>query len=147
MKNLIIFCFALFLFASCKKHTENAWSFWHIGTDSFSTNNVVMESRRTSVVVFSNSLPSRYDFTFPYGGALIEGESFLLVGYQPNSFSSCGVVFSIDTMAYIPSIFSSSTIIIEPLNGKETWDMADTWFINTKDPADSLLIGGHFSEP
>jgi len=149
MKNNIIFCLSLLFFASCKKHHENAYSFWHIGNDTFSTNNTVITVREHGMSMYVSLIGAswQFGFLFPYGSFADEdGTALKVVKFLSNPYS-CSVDFAKGTIGYDPSVYSNSNIVVSLKEGKATWDMPDTWFVNTKNPKDSLLAGGHFSEP
>lgn len=139
----------LFVFAiiasclSCKKNDKKQYSYWYINTDSFSTNDVRVEAGNARHEMITNNLHNGFQITFNLGAFPIAG-SFKMDCSQMNPDWVCVNILYNDT-GYLanPDSFAKA---FSP-NGKGQYIVPNTWFYNSYNSSDSILVHGTFNEP
>lgn len=157
----ILLCFVGLLF-SCKKESHNQFSHWHVGNDSFASNNV-----NVSYEYDNNGL---YEPAIKTGIILscLESNGFAISFHDRITFLTAGII-PIDNGAdtfhtptadmkiyyhsgstnkiYYPSLYGNYSLSASSVNGKAQYILSPTPFINMNDHSDSVIIHGVFNQP
>lgn len=149
MKTTITFCLLLFVFASCRKRHENAYSIWIINKDTFSTNDVRLDIGKAIAIFSTNNFENGFGFMFYTYSAngLPSSGTFLITDTTSQNPNYVELGFYYNGHGYTIAEDLSASIVAMEKNGKASCVLSPTWFTNPTNSVDSVLIQGTFNEP
>jgi hypothetical protein len=151
MKNLLFIIATLLLLQSCKDDVqpepEKQYSYWKVNGENFKSNNISIGIGKVRSGFSSQDLANRFGLTFylPY---LPTNEEWPIVSNNVQQNSNLAELgFWYQGQPYGISIHENNNLIASKVNNKASYYLEPTWFVNTGNVNDSVLIEGTFNEP
>jgi hypothetical protein len=149
-RSIILFSVLFFFLISCKKESHNQFSYWYVGNDSFSSNNVGVVIEPYGIDLNCNNIKNSFGFTFENNYHLPVSGNFLITDSltdDPTITNEVGPGFHYMDSFYTVSKSAVSYLHASSVNGKAEFTLDSTWFINYNNPNDSVIIHGIFNQP
>ena len=135
------------LLAACGKEAQ--YSTWTVNGEGFSTNRTeVMEAYRQGLSgLAGGELENRFSIDFNFGELPSSGKYIIHYVRSNTHYYEALIGFWYNSNPFYPSPSEEKYLEASQKNGKVSYHMPPTWFINGRNSNDSVLVEGTFKEP
>jgi hypothetical protein len=151
MKNLLFIIVTLLLLQSCKDDVqpepEKQYSTWKVNGETFTSNDITIGINQVRAGLSSHNSPNRFGIIFWVSYFPVNGEWPLAINRNLQNPDSVSMGIYYNNQPYGISVNDAHPLVASKVNNKASYYLEPTWFVNTGNPNDSVLIEGTFNEP